>query len=140
MGLIGLIMAYYGGLSGTLTGLSKSTDHPSRSNIRLSKIQQGRYLESQVAKNNGPLEPKVAHNSLEVARTYRPLAFQVCHVQKPAEYGRLCRLGDPERRRRKAWNSVLCQSMAEVSDIRSTLQSYKPIELREGEPSLPNEA
>ena len=29
MGLIGLIMASYGGLEGILTGLTKSTDHPS---------------------------------------------------------------------------------------------------------------
>ena len=30
MGLIGLIRAYYGGLLGILSGLTKSTDHPSR--------------------------------------------------------------------------------------------------------------
>ena len=29
MGLIGLIRAYYGGLLGILSGLTKSTDHPS---------------------------------------------------------------------------------------------------------------
>ena len=29
MGLIGLIVASYGGLWGVLTGLAKSTDHPS---------------------------------------------------------------------------------------------------------------
>ena len=29
MGLIGLLMAYYGGLKGRLSGLSKTTDHPS---------------------------------------------------------------------------------------------------------------
>ena len=29
MGLIGLVMASYGGLEGILTGLTKSTDHPS---------------------------------------------------------------------------------------------------------------
>ena len=29
MGHIGLIVAYYGGLEGILTGLTKSTDHPS---------------------------------------------------------------------------------------------------------------
>ena len=29
MGLIGLVMAFYGGLQGILTGLTKSTDHPS---------------------------------------------------------------------------------------------------------------
>ena len=28
MGLIGLIMACYGGLKGILTGLTKSADHP----------------------------------------------------------------------------------------------------------------
>ena len=31
MGLIGLIMASYGGLYGILSGLTKSTDHPSTS-------------------------------------------------------------------------------------------------------------
>ena len=31
MGLMGLLMACYGGLKGILTGLTKSTDHPSRS-------------------------------------------------------------------------------------------------------------
>ena len=30
MGLVGLLMAYYGGLWGILSGLTKSTDHPSR--------------------------------------------------------------------------------------------------------------
>ena len=30
MGLMGLLMAYYGGLQGILSGLAKSTDHPSR--------------------------------------------------------------------------------------------------------------
>ena len=30
MGLIGLIMASYGGLQGILAGLTESTDHPSR--------------------------------------------------------------------------------------------------------------
>ena len=30
MGLIGLLMASYGGLEGILSGLTKSTDHPSR--------------------------------------------------------------------------------------------------------------
>ena len=30
MGLIGLLMAYYGGLWGILNGRTKSTDHPSR--------------------------------------------------------------------------------------------------------------
>ena len=30
MGLLGLIMAYCGGSEGMLTGLTKSTDHPSR--------------------------------------------------------------------------------------------------------------
>ena len=29
MGLMGLLMAYYGGLQGILSGLTKSTDHPS---------------------------------------------------------------------------------------------------------------
>ena len=29
MGLMGLLMAYYGGLEGILSGLAKSTDHPS---------------------------------------------------------------------------------------------------------------
>ena len=29
MGLIGLTMAYYGGLWGILSGLTKATDHPS---------------------------------------------------------------------------------------------------------------
>ena len=29
MDLMGLLMAYYGGLKGMLSGLSKSTDHPS---------------------------------------------------------------------------------------------------------------
>ena len=31
-------------------------------------------LESQVAQNNRPLYPRVAHNSLQVAHNYRPLA------------------------------------------------------------------
>ena len=31
MGLIGLLMACYGGLYGILSGLTKSTDHPSSS-------------------------------------------------------------------------------------------------------------
>ena len=30
MGLMGLIRAYYGGLQGILSGLAKSTDHPSK--------------------------------------------------------------------------------------------------------------
>ena len=30
MGLMGLLMAYHGGLSGILSGITKSTDHPSR--------------------------------------------------------------------------------------------------------------
>ena len=33
MGLMGLVMACYGGLPGLLTGVTKSTDHPSNSAI-----------------------------------------------------------------------------------------------------------
>ena len=32
MGLLGLLMSYYGGLEGILSGLAKSTDHPSAIN------------------------------------------------------------------------------------------------------------
>ena len=35
MGLMGLIRAYYGGLQGILSGLTKSTDHPSREHVVL---------------------------------------------------------------------------------------------------------
>ena len=37
---------------------------------------QVRYLESQVAQNNEPPYPKVAHNSPKCSHNYRPLAFQ----------------------------------------------------------------
>ena len=34
------------------------------------------HLDSQVAQNNGPVDPKAAHHSLKVAHNYRPQAFQ----------------------------------------------------------------
>ena len=37
------------------------------------------YLERQVAQNNRPLYPKVAHKAVKVAPNYRLLAFQVEH-------------------------------------------------------------
>ena len=41
-------------------------------------LGSGTYLESQVAKNNRPLHPKVAHDLWKLAHSYVPLAFQVC--------------------------------------------------------------
>ena len=38
---------------------------------------RGTYLDSQVARNNRPLYPKVDHHWFEVARNYEPLALQV---------------------------------------------------------------
>ena len=38
------------------------------------------YLESQVARNNRPLHPQVAHNSSKIALMFSPLALQVCRA------------------------------------------------------------
>ena len=44
------------------------------------------YLESQVARNNGPLSPKVAQNTTKVAPKYGKVALQVGFTVKIQEH------------------------------------------------------
>ena len=81
MGLVGLIMACYGGLWGILTGLTKSTDHPSTMNMGLVLSQERQDWQSCFCYASSCCPSRVSHVVAPVILVW------VCIVPLPPNLG-----------------------------------------------------
>ena len=84
MGLVGLLMADSGGSEGMLSGLTKSTDHPSSLSMELSSsVYESHQTKTNVhqcslpfSEGNGPKQMRASSASAELNEAIRPRQLQ----------------------------------------------------------------